>query len=68
MNEKIKIENKFRKKISLLKEHNKNYFVDDNPKISDAEYDKIKKDLLDLEKKYPFLKKIDSVNKIFGAL
>ncbi len=68
MNEKIKIENKFRKKISLLKEHNKNYFVDDNPKISDAEYDKIKKDLLDLEKKYPFLKKIDSVNKIVGAL
>ena len=68
MNEKIKIENKFRKKISLLKEHNKNYFVDDNPKISDAEYDKIKKELLDLEKKYPFLKKIDSVNKIVGAL
>ena len=42
MNEKIKKENKFRKN-KPLKEHNKNYFVDDNPKISDAEYDKIKR-------------------------
>ena len=37
------------------------------PKISDFEYDKIKQDVLKLEKKYPFLKKIDSINKIVGA-
>ena len=34
----------------------KSYFKDDNPVISDYEYDKIKQEVLDLEKKHSFLK------------
>ncbi len=62
-----KIENRFKKKINILKKHNKSYFIHDKPQITDAEYDKIKKELQDLEKNYPFLKKIDSVENVIGA-
>ena len=47
-------------KIIELKKHNKAYFENDNPKISDKDYDNIKKEILDLEKKYTFLKNKDS--------
>ena len=51
--------NEYQNKIKLLKIHNKSYFVKDSPKVSDADYDKLKKEIIDLEKKYPFiLKKI----------
>ena len=33
-----------------INKHNKNYYVYDNPTISDAEYDKIYYELVDLEK------------------
>ena len=60
--------NEYQNKIKLLKIHNKSYFVDDSPKVSDADYDKLKKEIIDLEKKYPFiLKKYSSVNTIIGA-
>ena len=45
------------KKIKLLKSHNKSYFIDDSPKVSDASYDKLKKQILEIEKKYPFILK-----------
>ena len=51
-NEEIKI--LYNKKIKSLKKHNKLYFTNDNPQISDADYDKLKIELLELEKKYPF--------------
>ena len=38
---------------------NKNYYIDDNPKVSDAEYDKIKLDAIAFENKYSYLKKFD---------
>ena len=44
------------KKINELKKHNKLYFDKSSPKISDKEYDEIKKEILDLEKKYSYLK------------
>ena len=56
-----------KKIIDSIKEHNKNYFIYDNPKISDFEYDKIKTEAIKLEKKFPFLKKIESVQNIVGA-
>ena len=56
------IENLFKKKIKLIKEYNKHYFDRDNPKVDDATYDKLKKELLELEKKHNFLKNIASVN------
>ncbi len=48
------IENLFKKKIKLIKEYNKHYFDRDNPKVDDATYDKLKKELLELEKKKQF--------------
>ena len=67
MNSKEKIIEKYQSNIKNLKKHNDLYFNKDNPKISDAEYDKIKKETIELEKKHDFLKKIDSVKDIVGA-
>ena len=67
MNDKIKIVNQYKKKIKILKQHNKSYFNEDAPKISDADYDELKKELLVLEKKHPYLKKIYSVSEIVGS-
>ena len=64
-NEEIKL--LYNKKIKSLKKHNKLYFTNDSPEISDADYDNLKFELIELEKKYPFLKKIESVNEIIGA-
>ena len=54
-------------KIKLLKKHNNFYYNKDAPKISDAEYDNLKKEILDLENKYQFLKKNNSINLIIGS-
>ena len=43
MKNKKEIIKNYKKKLNILKKHNKYYFVEDNPKISDSEYDKIKK-------------------------
>jgi DNA ligase (NAD+) len=67
MDKKKKIINQHKKKINILKKHNKYYFNDDNPKISDAEYDELKRELSDIENNYPYLKKIKSVKDIIGS-
>ena len=54
-------------KIKDLKKHNNYYYNNDSPIINDFEYDKIKKELLELENKFPFLKKNESVSNIIGA-
>ena len=41
-------------KIKNLKKHNDYYYNNDNPIINDFEYDQIKKELLELENKFPF--------------
>ena len=56
-----------KKKIKILIKHNKYYFKDDSPKISDHQYDNLKKELLNLEKKYSFLKKENLLSKIIGS-
>ncbi len=49
--------NNIKKKIEELREqiryHNYRYYVLDDPTISDAEYDQLMKELIELEKKYP---------------
>ena len=52
----IDIKNKYRKKINELNKHNKLYFDKSLPKISDKEYDSLKKEIFDLENKYSYLK------------
>ena len=59
---------RFKEKIKNIKEHNDLYYNQDNPQISDAEYDYLKKELLELEKSKPFLKKYGSVKKIIKAV
>ena len=66
MNEKKKI-NDYKKKIDILKKHNHLYFNKDNPKITDQEYDKLKNELILLEKKNIFLKELNLLSKIVGA-
>ena len=67
MSNKSKIKQLYEEKIKNIKKPNKYYFLDDAPEITDFEYDKIKLEILELEKKHPFLKKIQSLNKIVGA-
>ena len=47
-----------KKILSLIKEidqHNIDYYVHDNPKISDSEYDKLLRELQNIENQYPNL-------------
>ena len=67
MNRKLEIINFYKKKISLLKKHNKFYFNNDSPIISDAEYDNLKKEIFNLEKNNNFLKKLNLNKKKVGS-
>ena len=67
MIKKLEIINVYKKKISKLKKHNKLYFDNDNPEISDAEFDHLKKEILDLEKKNIFLRKLNLNNNLIGT-
>jgi len=53
-------------KTDLLNKHNKLYYQKDSPKISDAEYDKLKIEIIDLERKNKFLKKFGSIQNAVG--
>ncbi len=55
-------------KIKEIKDHNRNYYEKSSPKISDAEYDKIKQKIIELEKKYNFLKNKNSPSLLVGAI
>ena len=67
MSKKNEIINNFKELILNLKKHNKYYYVDDSPKISDSEYDLLKKKILKLEKQFPYLKQVEDVSSIIGA-
>ncbi len=56
----------YKKKIDEINKHNKLYFENSSPEISDKEYDEIKKKILDLEKKYSFLKSALSPSNSLG--
>ena len=65
MNKK-KIQIEYREKISLINKFNKSYYDDNNPKVNDQKYDELKKEILELEKKYKFLKSNRSPSKAVG--
>ena len=67
MKEKSKIINDYKNKINTLKQHNHYYYNNDNPKISDKDYDTLKKEILLLEQKNSFLKKLNLLSPIVGA-
>ena len=62
-----KIIKDFKNKISILKKHNHYYYNKDNPKITDSDYDELKKELFLMEKSYNFLKKLDLLSKMVGS-
>ena len=57
---------KYNQKIKEYVKHNKLYFEDSNPILSDSDYDLLKIDILNLEKKYSFLKNKNSPSKSVG--
>ena len=57
----------YKDKVKELKKHNFLYFNKDNPKISDAEYDKLKEELLKLEESNSSLKKLNLLQNIVGS-
>ena len=64
--EKHEIKNYYEQKINEFKKHNKLYFEKSSPKISDKEYDALKKEIVELEKKYSFLKSVSSPSNSLG--
>ena len=50
------IKKNYLKKIKIINNYNKNYYEKSKPIVSDAEFDKLKFEILDLEKRYVFLR------------
>ena len=50
-----------------IEEHNRRYHVDDDPTISDAEYDALVRELRDIETEFPELITPDSPTQLVGA-
>ena len=67
MNKKKDLVKEFKKKVEQLKKHNYLYFNKDKPIISDAEYDKLKKNINNLENSNNFLKELNLLKNIVGS-
>ena len=63
-NEEVKKD--YLKKIKKIDNYNKNYYEKSKPAVSDAEFDRLKNEILNLEKKYIFLNNSNSPSKIIG--
>ncbi len=62
-----KLEKKMDELIKLINKHSYNYYVLDNPEISDYEFDMLMKELMEMEKAYPALKRPDSPTQRVGG-
>ncbi|MFC1480850.1 NAD-dependent DNA ligase LigA [Candidatus Neomarinimicrobiota bacterium] len=51
----------------LINEHNRNYYVLDQPTITDGEYDRLLRELIDLESQHPELISTDSPTQTVGT-
>ena len=58
MNEKNEIIKKYKLKLKNLKIHNNLYYNNDNPEITDAEYDVLKKEILKVNANKPSVQRI----------
>ncbi|MDC3355616.1 NAD-dependent DNA ligase LigA [Candidatus Pelagibacter sp.] len=63
-NEEVK--KNYLKKIKKFENCNKNYYEKSKPILSDAEFDRLKNEILELEKRYIFLNNSNSPSKIVG--
>jgi DNA ligase (NAD+) len=60
------IKKDYLKKIKLIQEYNKHYYNKNKPIITDQDYDFLKKEIFDLEKKYDYLKSKKSPTNSIG--
>ena len=61
--------NRIKKLTEKINYHNKLYYTDDNPEIEDYEYDKLFRELENLERDFPNLKEENSpTNKVGGMI
>jgi DNA ligase (NAD+) len=60
------IKKDYLKKIKLIQKHNNHYYNKDKPIIPDNEFDKLKKNVIDLENKYNFLNNKNSPSQSVG--
>ena len=61
----LKEKKEYKKKIILYKKYSRKYFENSTPIVSDYDFDLLKKEILDLEKKFDFKDK-DSPSKTLG--
>ena len=61
-----KINQKYLEKIRLLQKYNKHYYNLNKPSVDDSEFDRLKLEVVNLEKKYKFLKHKDSPSNSVG--
>ena len=67
MTNKEEIKKLYKQKVGKLLRFNKAYFEKDSPVVSDIQFDELKKELIDLSKRYPYLKKIQDLDNVIGA-
>ena len=60
------IKKKYKEKIKLYKLYNKKYYSENFAKITDAKFDLLKKEIIEIEKKFNFLNDEDSPSKNVG--
>lgn len=62
-----KLERKMDELIKLINKHSYNYYMLDKPEISDYEFDLLMKELIELENRFPALKRSDSPTQRVGG-
>ena len=61
-----KINQEYLKMIKLFQKYNKHYYDLNNPLVNDQEFDKLKKEIIKLEKKHKYLNNINSPSNSVG--
>jgi len=61
-----KIEKEYLKKIKLFQKYNRFYYDKSSPLVADSEFDSLKKEIVELEKKHKFLKSESSPSESVG--
>ncbi len=67
MNELSNAEARIENLINEINQHNYNYYMLDNPTISDYEFDKLLQELVKLESQYPQFRRVDSPTQRVGG-
>lgn len=65
MNDNIK--NRINELVNILKKANEEYYLEDNPSLTDQEYDRYMQELISLESRYPEYKRKDSPTSNVGT-